>query len=1182
MFPNHMSATQTDCYRLRTISVSILSSLFFALSLLLPTVSFADVTINSLGDFGNVTVMELSGNFDAYVLNGDNQLVSNVAPRQAIANEFYKTHGDDYDFLVYVTNFDHEMISADNLAFYSHVKNDTQGIGMGLHDNSSFYGSNGRLQGTIDMANVEGWVTDPLNPEFENVLGVLTHELAHRWAAKVKFIDAQSNTSMALLGETDSHWSYLLDSDGSTLYGNNWRDNGNGTFTSIPPESAQPGSSRGRLFNPLELYLMGFYDKSQVPPLTLIDNPAIDRTKLPELNDTISGTALTVTIDDIIAAEGERIPAAADAQKEFRVAFIHLVVPGTMDQEHILGIENVRREWVKRFSILTDGAAIVSSELLEENTTLPTNGGVTPPDLTPILNASYNAGVDWLKENQELDGSWLDSNASRVRDTAAVLLAIEDIATASSNHQLGAAWLGGINPVSSDFLARKVSSLAGGNSLNELLARQNDDGGWGSAPGYASSTIDTALALQALAAAGYEDGVEVTDAIDYLLAAQTVDGGWALQGTGISMVQPTAFTLAAFNEFRSNYTLETAIDNGVDWLLPRQNGDGGFGNSPSTVYDTAKALIALQKSGADHNVITAALDYLLDHQADGGSWSNSKFQTASAVEALWGVQTVADLALTDADISISPASPIRVPSNISVFVAASNLSNVHVPATKVALYRGDPALNDLIAEQNVAFPANSSVDLIFGSVPVDESEDTLYVVIDPDEQIAEGSEYNNSASITFVTRTESIVGFELADSNVSETAGQVDLNVVMGQGDSYVYVKYTVSSESSATIGSDFIIDTGTLIFQTGETQKTISVQLLDDNLLEDDEEIIIDLELLYQPFAVLGQATHTMTVSSDEIAPDFTISAVSTPTTDSSQLLQGTRGPGVTINVTVANRATAGVVEYPSATSWQCLVEDFALGSNNVRVAATSVSAVLAMKTVMIDHVAPDSDNDGMPDDYELGIGFDPNESADAAQDADSDGLTNLEEYLAGSNPFYAVLTPVYIQELIGYPTGYPTGYSTAYSASGNVGYIIHPDDPEIQLVDLTDPRAPIQAGLVILGNGTFDDSAEIYDVVVQGDYLYILGSRLERYGVLEVVDISDLFAPETVSSTIVAKTKLLAVDGTRVCIAAADVFRMYDVTDPELPAYAGQLPVYSVPDRIRDVEVNIQKKDLTEASYI
>ena len=50
-----------------------------------------------------------------------------------------------------------------------------------------------------------------------------------------------------------------------------------------------------------------------------------------------------------------------------------------------------------------------------------------------------------------------------------------------------------------------------------------------------------------------------------------------------------------------------------------------------------------------------------------------------------------------------------------------------------------------------------------------------------------------------------------------------------------------------------------------------------------------------------------------------------------------------------------------------------------------------------------PDSDGDGAEDWWETEFGFDPSDPSDAALDPDSDGLSNLAEFLAGTNPLLA-----------------------------------------------------------------------------------------------------------------------------------------------------------------------------------
>ncbi len=46
------------------------------------------------------------------------------------------------------------------------------------------------------------------------------------------------------------------------------------------------------------------------------------------------------------------------------------------------------------------------------------------------------------------------------------------------------------------------------------------------------------------------------------------------------------------------------------------------------------------------------------------------------------------------------------------------------------------------------------------------------------------------------------------------------------------------------------------------------------------------------------------------------------------------------------------------------------------------------------------DTDKDGMPDSFEISMGFNPADPTDAVKDFDGDGVSNLDEYKAGTNP--------------------------------------------------------------------------------------------------------------------------------------------------------------------------------------
>ncbi len=158
---------------------------------------------------------------------------------------------------------------------------------------------------------------------------VFGQELGHQWLAFPEFHDGVG-PSRGLLGRANSHWSYFLDTPSSPMEGNRWIDHGDGSFTTdlqVTPT-----------FSPLDLYLMGLVEASDVPSMFLIEpDPGVVRVAssppeflFRETPITVVGTRAEVTLDDVIAQEGARHPDASTAQRDFTLLPVLVVGPDEM------------------------------------------------------------------------------------------------------------------------------------------------------------------------------------------------------------------------------------------------------------------------------------------------------------------------------------------------------------------------------------------------------------------------------------------------------------------------------------------------------------------------------------------------------------------------------------------------------------------------------------------------------------------------------------------------------------------------------------------------------------------------------------------------------------------------------------------------------------------------------------
>jgi prenyltransferase/squalene oxidase-like repeat protein len=227
--------------------------------------------------------------------------------------------------------------------------------------------------------------------------------------------------------------------------------------------------------------------------------------------------------------------------------------------------------------------------------------GVNPLDLdhgdaTPI---SYLAGTvreisttgDIERTILVLRGAGLDPRRFHGHDLVARLLA---------RRGGDGSWAGQVNPTAFGILALKAADATSGSSRSVAWLRdhQNEDGGWGFAPGSASDPDSTGAVLQALAAGGSSAGMR--GGVSYLRSVQRSGGGFALSSGPVN-AQSTAWAVQGLVAAGASPSgLRKGGRSPFDYLSAVQGGDGHYRYSSSSdqtpVWVTGQALMAVNRA----------------------------------------------------------------------------------------------------------------------------------------------------------------------------------------------------------------------------------------------------------------------------------------------------------------------------------------------------------------------------------------------------------------------------------------------------------------------------------------------------------------------------------------------------------------------------------------------------------
>ena len=199
-------------------------------------------------------------------------------------------------------------------------------------------------------------------PPYMYAMSQIAHEMGHRWAA---FVSAKVGDETIPLGPV--HWArglearvafpYRRPTEASIMGGGVWQDNFDGTYTQLDDDYYVPATG----WSYLDLCLMGLISAAEVPDFFILRN-LVPAGKDANGHPMFKADRTKVTIQDVVAAEGPRLPGVDKSQREFNTGFVIIVQHGEKPSAELIErAEGIRNQWIEYFSITTGHRASMTA-----------------------------------------------------------------------------------------------------------------------------------------------------------------------------------------------------------------------------------------------------------------------------------------------------------------------------------------------------------------------------------------------------------------------------------------------------------------------------------------------------------------------------------------------------------------------------------------------------------------------------------------------------------------------------------------------------------------------------------------------------------------------------------------------------------------------------------------------------
>jgi uncharacterized protein (TIGR03437 family) len=230
-----------------------------------------------------------------------------------VIRRFYQLFPDQFDMLNVVYG-----ISYSQNRYHVTTRNDVQGVGLSIVNNSSAYGSAGALIGVNVF---------PITAYFDAGETAFVHEFGHQFINFLK---------LPLLAAGVPHWP--ISSLASNVMG--FSIPGSGAGGQFPCQVTPEGSALrltpttdAPVFNDMELYLMGLIPPEQVGTHYVFADQSSTGVISQCTNRLYTAALSTVNMSDVVANAGRRVPDSTASKKNYRVATIIVTRDALLDSD---------------------------------------------------------------------------------------------------------------------------------------------------------------------------------------------------------------------------------------------------------------------------------------------------------------------------------------------------------------------------------------------------------------------------------------------------------------------------------------------------------------------------------------------------------------------------------------------------------------------------------------------------------------------------------------------------------------------------------------------------------------------------------------------------------------------------------------------------------------------------------